>query len=225
MSAIVNALLGSAQSLGGSVSNASPGLSQSVVVSKSTLGASYTYNVYIDKHCVICDKPDEARPEVRTVTVSADQIQDIDPWESFDDNECLQRIYLYKNPLYKRQITQCLLFHSFVVFQTKSHWWSFEKNGDGVTVQRSTTKQTVRDYYRRDRRTGYVEGRHVRFVLDDDVTDNRQTLNDVMQFMRKTNLVSRKYNVIRANCQDFAKALVNNFAREKKWTRGKWRTC
>ena len=50
------------------------------------------------------------------------------------------------------QLTDLLWYHAFVRFETKGWWWSIEKNGQGVTVQRSKQPQFVKDHYRRGKR-------------------------------------------------------------------------
>ena len=58
---------------------------------------------------------------------------------------------------WKFQLTDYFFHHAFVVFKTAKHWWSIEKNDKGVTLQRSTEKNDVRDVYGREKRNGIIK--------------------------------------------------------------------
>jgi len=48
--------------------------------------------------------------------------------EVIDSTERIIRVEIYRHPLYSFQLTDALMYHSFVVFETDDWWWSIEKN-------------------------------------------------------------------------------------------------
>eukprot|EP00117_Sycon_ciliatum_P022181 scpid81126/ scgid19209/ len=178
---------------------------------KSLFGGQYDSNLYFDL---------DSDHDAYEVTVSSDEIGTFNPWERLECDEHILAIYLYKNKLFPMQITQWRLFHSFIVFETDFAWWSIEKNSDGVTIQRRRQKDTVRNFYRGNLRTGYSQGVSPPHILKDAVKDDRTTIRSLMQFMSECELVSRKYHFLRHNCKDFTCALFNHFARNKAWESG-----
>lgn len=72
--------------------------------------------------------------------------------ELIDDSERIRQIWVYKNPLSGWQLTQWFLNHQFVVLETVNWWWSIEKDGQKILIQRSKTLHGVRDYVPQKRR-------------------------------------------------------------------------
>jgi len=68
-------------------------------------------------------------------------------------SENIEKIWVYKKPLGEWQFTSNLLYHAYVVLETNQFWWSLEKNAEGLTLQRSKSKDTVVQYYRQKKRT------------------------------------------------------------------------
>ena len=60
-----------------------------------------------------------------------------------DAEEEILQVETFKTPLKKHQLTRLFPYHEFVVFQTKSFYWSIEKLDEGLTFQRSSVKDNV----------------------------------------------------------------------------------
>lgn len=174
------------------------------------LGWPYQFKVYIDLHC------DDQAEDPQELTISADDLDSVNPWECFGRNERIKRIYLYKNKLFAWQRSQIFLHHSFIVFETHSYWWSIEKNSKGVTIQRSRSKAEVRDRYRRRPRTGFVQGQPLTPQMED--ATQKKDLRDLMHFLQENKLVAIRYHLLRHNCQLFSRDIFNHLAAEKRWS-------
>ena len=48
--------------------------------------------------------------------------------EVIDPTEKIIGVQIYRHPLSSIQITNLLMYHAFVVFETDGWWWSIEKN-------------------------------------------------------------------------------------------------
>jgi hypothetical protein len=70
-----------------------------------------------------------------------------------DGSENIDEVMFYRNPLSPWQTKKDIFHHAFIVFKTKNWWWSIEKNNTCVTIQRSKNLESVRDMYRRRKRT------------------------------------------------------------------------
>ena len=127
--------------------------------------------------------------------------------EIIDESEYIEKIWVYKRPLSSWQLTQLLFHHQFVVLETSDWWWSIEKNGEGITIQRSKKLSYVKDYYRRTKRiTPIVE------VNSDQGT---KKMKDVIKFLYEKDELHRRYHFTDENCKDFAKRIFDQFARAK----------
>ena len=60
-----------------------------------------------------------------------------------DVYEKILSVETYITPLTKHQMTELILHHEFVVFQTENFYWSIEKVGEGLIFQRSVNKDDV----------------------------------------------------------------------------------
>ena len=72
--------------------------------------------------------------------------------ELADVSEKINEVRYYTYPLYSWQLSKYFLYHAFIVFKTENWWWSIERDGRGVTIQRSTQLETVRDQCQRRNR-------------------------------------------------------------------------
>eukprot|EP00117_Sycon_ciliatum_P032627 scpid96906/ scgid25261/ len=183
---------------------------------RHVLNDEYTYEVYIDLD------DDSGGVSIHQVTVRSAEVEVFDPFDSLDGagEETIRNIYLYKCKLSPLQITQWVLYHSYIVFETDSGWWSIEKSSDGLTIQRSAHKAGVRNFYRGRLRTGLTEGISPGHVVKDAINESRQTLSCLLWFLRGSELVARPYNLITHNSKDFTRELFDHFARSKTWESG-----
>jgi len=121
--------------------------------------------------------------------------------------EQITTVSAYQCKLFSVQLTQMLLNHQFVVFETDGWWWSVEKNSDGITIQRSKKLEFVRDRYRRDLRPTPI----IRMKQD----NGRRTMADLVDYLWRKDELNKKYNLATDNCKHFAKRIFDEVAASK----------
>ena len=124
-----------------------------------------------------------------------------------DAQEDILEVYVYKCPLSDWQLTDLILHHMFVVFETACWWWSVEKNTEGLTIQRSKHIDYVKRKYRRGDRNKPIE------LMNSD--KGRYSIDELIRWMYRENELNNEYNVYTSNCKHFAKAVFNHVARTK----------
>jgi hypothetical protein len=117
-----------------------------------------------------------------------------------DTSERIERVWNYTHPLNSWQLWQGDLHHAFIVFKTKSWWWSIEKNDTNITVQRSKFEKYVRDKYRKHKRqVGLTTGITVK---EKDV--GRKTVAELIRYIHQQDYLNQDYHLVFYNCQTFA---------------------
>ena len=124
--------------------------------------------------------------------------------EIIDESEYIQKIWVYKKPL---SSWLWIFHHQFVVLETSAWWWSIEKNGEGITIQRSRGLSYVKDYYRRTERIKPIE------EVNSD--QGRMKMKDLIEFLYQENELNKPYHFMNENCQHFAKRIFDKFAKAK----------
>jgi len=127
-----------------------------------------------------------------------------------DVEEVIKCVFIYRHPLYSYQLTDSLLFHAFVVFETETWWWSIEKNNQNVTIQRSKKLDSVLHNYQRIQRIGPVK-----VVMK---ARGRGSVRDLIDTLWRQNLLNKPYDVIEENCKYFTANVFNH-------TNGEAKTC
>ena len=69
-----------------------------------------------------------------------------------DLSERIDAVRTYRTPLSNWQLTQVLFHHEFALFETHQWFWTIEKDGEGIHIQRSKEIWNVRDRFNRDTR-------------------------------------------------------------------------
>lgn len=118
-------------------------------------------------------------------------------------NARLKSVYLYKHPLeeYMESLMNVLFYHEYVVVQTSDGmWWSFEKNGKGIIVQRGKSIQSVRDFKMKTYRmtNGYWEPQQIRHM------DGIMTVKRLISVLNERDWQDNMYHFFYANCQAFS---------------------
>ncbi|KAK4011324.1 hypothetical protein OUZ56_020440 [Daphnia magna] len=120
-----------------------------------------------------------------------------------DANEKIQNAYIYSNPLYKWQPINGKFYHAIILIQTLNWWLSFEKNTEGIAIQRSKDIESVRDMYQRKKRTtGLTPWTRIRKIKT--TQGNNITINELINYIWRKDILNKDYHVLDANCQDFA---------------------
>ncbi|XP_046457699.1 uncharacterized protein LOC124204637 [Daphnia pulex] len=118
-----------------------------------------------------------------------------------EESEKILEVGHYTNPLSNVQVTQIVLHHAYIVFQTDEWWWSIEKNSDGVTIQRSKIAAYVRNKYRRQDRTTNVFGGGIRCERK---CKGSHSVKELIDHIYRKNYLNEVYDLVTNNCQHFA---------------------
>lgn len=143
-----------------------------------------------------------------------------------DDSEVILQVYHYENPLTSWQITKFMLYHSFLVFETKGWYWSLEKNEEGVTIQRSKDISSVVDYCRKIKRTtSFFHGVKLTKTVKGSCGITKtvkgsygiiRTMKDLINYIWRKNSLLDTNGIIDSSGQEFATRIMNHFERRPK---------
>lgn len=132
-------------------------------------------------------------------------------FEGIDEFERLQKMWLFKSPLYKEQFTQVLMNHQFVVMQTIHWFWSIEKLADRILLQQNVSSCWVREYREGIRRNKpVVEIKH---------GTCRGSVRDLIEFLYCRNELNKPYHLLEDNCKNFANRVFDKFVLESSVVR------
>ncbi len=125
--------------------------------------------------------------------------------------EDIKQVWIYKHNLFSLVPKWCGAWHEFTVVESKSWYWSFEKDSKGICVQRGKTLKSVKEYYRGKERTGTVkpEGRPSQQGHKGD------TIQYIFIWIYKEEYLKEGYHATKNNCQYFASLLFEAIARQE----------
>ena len=166
---------------------------------KKLIGGNWKYKVYFD--------PEADEHTGRRYAISDDELR-TNLANLVDAREKIQSVTAYKVRLSEFQITQFLLYHMFIVFETVNWWWSIEKNDQGITIQRSKFLFHVRERYRQtNRKSG---------ICSMATDDGKKSVNDLIDWLWMESELNEEYDILLSNCQRFGKKVFNFVANHKK---------
>jgi hypothetical protein len=169
----------------------------SVPATGAKKGSNWTYKIYFSPEA---DKSSSSRHEIEDEEL-IDKLQTL-----LDVNENVENIWAYKHALFSWQISETLLYHMLILFETKDWWWSIEKNSEGITIQRSKYKDDVLNKYRGASRPALTEMK----------TDTgKRSMKELIEWLYQKDELNKRYNVLNSNCQHFAKAIFDYVATSK----------
>ena len=170
-------------------------------MSKAKTGSDWTYKIYFYPRA---DKYDGGP----AVPISDEEL--IEKLSTqVDVDEDIVKVYVYKSALVTFQLTKAILCHMFVVFETVDWWWSIEKNAQGITLQRSTSRNDVKKKYRQEDR---IQHTSIELVEKD---RGRKNMRQLIEMLWKENELNHRYGFLDSNCKDFAKVVFDYAARSK----------
>ncbi|KAL5266273.1 hypothetical protein ACHWQZ_G003635 [Mnemiopsis leidyi] len=148
-----------------------------------------------------------------------EQIEDLRVRVDPDGSCMVVKVMVYKVPLSEKYWTNLLLFHSYVVLQTRSSegevfWWSLEKNAQCIALQRGPTEPSVRDWLGGEKRCRSWFYWKPQLVGDDICADF--ALADIIRLLHENDELSINYHGTTENCQTFAKVVFDKLAVSKE---------
>ena len=187
---------------------------------RASMSGSYTATVYFD--------PEADSEEGKDFNISHEELYRVFDLKTDDIDEEIQAIQLLTTPLNDYQLTDLFAFHAFVVVGTRKWWWSFEKNSQNVTIQRSKKYEYVSEKYRRKDRigsSGEKNGWTVKIVQKTRGQKHcRGTIRDLFFYLYLHGLVEKPYKTLTNNCKHFAARVYNFCAEEPDVTVGPFAT-
>jgi hypothetical protein len=125
-----------------------------------------------------------------------------------ESDEKIEPVSYYTHPLNSWQIYKRVMHHAFIIFRTKSWWWSVEKNDAGVTIQRSKNIEHIRDKYHRNKRQ---ENWMTRITGEKTKRVKNKTVKQFFEHIYEANYVNEEYHFLEKNCQEFADKIYDFF--------------
>ena len=180
------------------------------IISKGTItGAQWTSRLFFDQNC------DERSSSGRFELTEEEFVSTLNRIIS---DEKILVVEMWKQPLSDYQLTDFLLYHSFIVLHTNEWWWSIEKNAEGLTMQRSKkSSERVVEFYRRyPRKKGFTGIRKMKAMI---LPDADCKLSNFYVILYENHELRKTYHWYDDNCQDFAHRIYNGF--EKKQEEGR----
>ena len=111
----------------------------------------------------------------------------------------IEFVWQYQCPLWQWQLTQYVFNHQFIVLKTKSTYWSLEKNSDGITIQKNTSENKVKDVIRTHQRP-----KNIQLIRGAELHCNADFL---IYWFENAEHLKKPYNIMSSNCKDFANEL------------------
>jgi hypothetical protein len=153
-------------------------------------------------------------PDAKNPGSSPAEVSDNDLKSHFAEvegtEEDIVRVDIFKSNLKPYIPKLCGAWHEFIVVESKSWYWSFEKDSKGIRVQRGKTLKSVKEYYRGEKRPGTVkpEGRDFQLGQGDKI-------QDIFIWIYRKDYLNHSYHVTKSNCHYFASLLFEAIARQK----------
>ena len=160
-------------------------------------GSEWTYKIYFDPNADIKDETIHEFTERELMNKLKDLV---------GVNEQIDKVEKCKHKLWWLQLTYFIFYHMFILFKTKSYWWTIEKNSQGITIQRSKHRDAVEKRYRCEDRL---------HVKRKEIKSGHCNVYDLIGWLYKSNELNREYHFWKSNCQHFGNAVFNRVAEIK----------
>ena len=160
-------------------------------------GGTWTYKIYFDP---------EAKDKKEHIPEITDRELKSKSRDLIGRDEKIDYVRVFKCPLYSWQLTDFVMYHMFVEFETKNWWWTMEKNSKGITIQRSKERWAVRNYSRMTKRNPCSQ-------VEED--SGRTDVFKLIDWLYHSDQLNKKYNVWDRSCQEFGKAVFDQVAANK----------
>ena len=178
------------------------------MTSSDMTGVNYTKKLYFD--------PNADEPKEDGYWITDDELR-YKLTNLVDVSENIDEVLYYTNPLHRLIPSDWEvgknkgLHHAFIVFKTKNWWWSIEKNAEGLTIQRAKQLESVRDVYRRAKRTT-GETSSTNIILKRKSSGCDMKINELINYIWRKDSLNKVYFIKDSNCQEFAKFIFERIS-------------
>ena len=160
------------------------------------------------KHVLFFD-PEVDNSKWSTFTISAQELRT--KLESLvDTEEMITEVTAYKEKMIRVPLTDIFVYHMFIIFKTKSWFWSIEKNTLGIAIQRSKSLCAVRDTFRRYKGKSGIQ------CLEKDMAGN-VNVGDLINWLLQEGELNNKYVFAGSNCHHFGRKVYDFISRHKRF--------
>ncbi|KAL4240587.1 hypothetical protein ACF0H5_001379 [Mactra antiquata] len=173
-----------------------------LIASGKAAGFNWTNNVYFYRN--VGDGSKKTEVDI----ISHERLE----WELetiIDTKEVIRNISIYNHKLSCMQPCNLIvLYHNFVFFETDHWYWTIEKNDECILIQRSTHASAVKEFA-----PGWKRNTPIKLEKKDIA---RGGIIDLIKWLYRKNELSKTYNLLFSNCQQFAHR-VNDYI--TSWTK------
>ena len=161
--------------------------------------------------CVFFDTESSGEGEIKKIS-NEDLIKTFEQLIGDDISEKILNVKTCTKPLSEHQWTDLVFYHEFVVFETKSFYWSIEKGGEGIYIQRSKDEDNVRLKFNREKR---LQGCYWK-VTQYRATEHPQghTVRSLIYWLWDKDELHQSYNYLLNNCKDLAGRVYSFLTKE-----------
>ena len=118
------------------------------------------------------------------------------------------RIWVYESPLSSWQLSAKFLFHSFIIIQTKSWFYSIETSEKNISMQRSKQERLLIEKCKGEKRSTTLFSSGPKCARG---ARGKKTIRDVLVYLHSRNRLNLPYNVMVENCKDLSKWIFDEF--------------
>ena len=155
------------------------------------------------ENCVFFDTESSGSGRIHRIADS-DLIERMEELVGEDLSERITMVKTCTKPLNESQWTNLILYHEFVILKTDSFYWSIEKGGEGIHIQRSYSQDNVRLKFNREKR---LQGTYweVTNYRDPVCPARKTTVHDVLMWLWKRDELKQCYNYLENNCKHLSR--------------------
>jgi len=142
------------------------------------------------------------------------------PYRSYEITgveEVIGKAFIFETPLFSTQSTKYNFKHAYVLLETKSWWWTIEKNTKTIVIQRSKCPEDVRDRLKQKRRTtGLTKLAETSMKVADETRNVK--MSELIYYLWKNQEQNKQYDLFRRNCQFFSQTVFNYVSKSKAYS-------
>jgi hypothetical protein len=157
----------------------------------------------------------DEQPKPKVVRLKSSALTTLLESDTFPNSkQQVVEILHFIHPLNINQISWNFLHHAYIVMRTGQDEWSFEKNQEGLVVQRgSKYRYCVERLHGNQRSNIYNYSKRATFV------NSGVTVQDVLEWIVDNGELDKPYDVLSDNCQYFANRIMEAIVEFKRLNR------
>jgi len=126
-------------------------------------------------------------------------------------SEEILNVWVYKTPLYDWQWTDLIMNHQFMILETVHCYWSVEKAGEGIVIQKSRDIDVVFGCYGVDD-TCVARLTPITKIKENDCRGKEYYMMHFAHFLLENANMLQGYNLLSNNCKHFVAKLFDEIS-------------